>query len=302
MSTPTTHDPLVVNTKDGAVWMRRAVTREGRGLYAVTDAPKCCPEFVMATLTELAEHGIAGSADALPMPVGPKPLALTEQQIDALAAAGNRVVNDAVHQDLCMCDAWPEKCISTGAYFMGAWDVSGLETALPAVIALWESMRSDVLTELLRTAEAYAAQLEGRLREIEKTPFSLGEDPIAYELTPGAKAADKLTRLFAPVQALREDEAAEEKASVPAPTATPGPTGRVGQLLDAIRTDPGTWTTNKAFEIYRLLPAHAGMPLGQIRTFARGDLRDLAAWGHLTASETSGRREYHLNTRKGGNA
>lgn len=71
MSASTTSDPLVVNTQDGVVWMRRAVTREGRGLYAVADAPKCCPEFVMATLAELAEHGIAGMADALPMPVGP---------------------------------------------------------------------------------------------------------------------------------------------------------------------------------------------------------------------------------------
>lgn len=81
-------------------------------------------------------------------------------------------------------------------------------------------------------------------------------------------------------------------------TAAPGPTGRVAQLLDAIRTHRGTWTTSTAFEVYRLLPAHAGMPLGQIRTIARGDLRDLVAWGHLTVSEESGRRKYQLKTRK----
>lgn len=68
-----THDPLVVNTKDGVTWLRRAVTGEGRGLYAVTDSCKC-PPYLMATLAELAEHGIAGSADALPMPVGPERL------------------------------------------------------------------------------------------------------------------------------------------------------------------------------------------------------------------------------------
>lgn len=71
MSAPTTRDPLVVNTKDGVVWQRRAVTAEGRGLYAVTGSCSC-PEFLMATLAELAEHGIAGSADVLPMPVGPQ--------------------------------------------------------------------------------------------------------------------------------------------------------------------------------------------------------------------------------------
>lgn len=64
--------PLVVNTTDGTCWTRRAVTRGGLALYAV--AGVCdCPEFVMATLAELAEHGIAGSADVLPMPVGPEP-------------------------------------------------------------------------------------------------------------------------------------------------------------------------------------------------------------------------------------
>jgi hypothetical protein len=73
MSAPTSHDPLVVTTKDGVSWLRRAVTQDGRGLYAVTDSCKC-PEYLMATLAELAEHGIAGQADAVPMPVGPGPL------------------------------------------------------------------------------------------------------------------------------------------------------------------------------------------------------------------------------------
>jgi hypothetical protein len=81
VSAPVSHDPLVVNTSDGAVWMRRAVTRDGRGLYAVADAPACCPPFVMATLAELAEHGIAGSADALPVPVGPERRALSAKRL-----------------------------------------------------------------------------------------------------------------------------------------------------------------------------------------------------------------------------
>ena len=84
---------------------------------------------------------------ALPMPAGPAPqlLSLTEEQIEALVAAGDRVVNDAVHEDLCACDAWPGQCVSTGHYFMGAWDVGGLDTALPAVLGLWEQMRGGEL-------------------------------------------------------------------------------------------------------------------------------------------------------------
>ncbi len=194
MSAPQTHDPLVVNTKDGTVWQRRAVTAEGRGLYAA--AGSCsCPEYLMATLAELAEHGIAGSAYALPMPVGPRSLELSEQQIDALAAAGNRAVNDAVHEDLCMCDVWPRECLSSGGYFQGYWDMGGLETALPAVLGLWESMRGGELkrltarvVELQSAAEAKSAQMDRADRALDASPY-----------------ADRLTRLPAPTSATRED-------------------------------------------------------------------------------------------------
>lgn len=70
MSAPKTRDPLVVNTQDGSCWLRRAVTRDGRGLYALEGTPRCCPEYVLASLPELAEIGLRGMADALPMPVG----------------------------------------------------------------------------------------------------------------------------------------------------------------------------------------------------------------------------------------
>lgn len=67
--------PLVVNTADGTVWTRRGALRGGDPLYAPQGVCSC-PEFVMATLVELAEHGIVGSADVLPVPVGSEPLAL----------------------------------------------------------------------------------------------------------------------------------------------------------------------------------------------------------------------------------
>ena len=87
---------------------------------------------------------------ALPMPMGTEPqvLSVSEQQIEALADAGNRAVNDAAHEDLCMCDGWPEKCSSSGGYFQGYWDMGGLETAIPAVLASWERMRGGELEQL----------------------------------------------------------------------------------------------------------------------------------------------------------
>ncbi|MGW6598463.1 hypothetical protein [Streptomyces sp. NPDC055036] len=89
-----------------------------------------------------------------------EPAELTPEQIDALAAAGNRVVNDAFHEDLCMCDAWPKECLSSGGFFQGYWDTSRFDTAMPAVIALWEVMRND------RDA-AKVAELRARVAELE---------------------------------------------------------------------------------------------------------------------------------------
>jgi hypothetical protein len=42
-----------------------------------------------------------------------------------------------------------------------------------------------------------------------------------------------------------------------------GPTGRLADLLAAIRAQGGRWTTNRAFKAYRAMPALVGMPLGQ---------------------------------------
>jgi hypothetical protein len=64
--------PLVVNTTDGAVFTRRTVV-DGQALYAIAGAPDDCPTSLMATLDELAEHGIAGTADVLPVPMGGAP-------------------------------------------------------------------------------------------------------------------------------------------------------------------------------------------------------------------------------------
>jgi len=79
--------PLVVNTRDGVCWTRRTVTSGGIALYA-PESVKTCPDFVMATEAELAEHGIVGSADALPMPVReePQPRTMLDHARDALRA------------------------------------------------------------------------------------------------------------------------------------------------------------------------------------------------------------------------
>ncbi|MFH9368110.1 hypothetical protein ACH4K8_20810 [Streptomyces anulatus] len=97
---------------------------------------------------------------ALPMPVGePMPVELTEQQLDALSAAGNRALNDHYHEDLCYCRSWPTSCASSG-YFMGMWDTAAFDIGLPAVIGLWESLRNDRHAAKVAELRAERAQLQ----------------------------------------------------------------------------------------------------------------------------------------------
>jgi hypothetical protein len=99
---------------------------------------------------------------------------------------------------------------------------------------------------------------------------------------------------------LTDHEETREKATdAQSATATPGPTGRLAQLLDAIRTHRGEWTTKRVQDLYRLSPlSPPNAPEGRLRHVARGDLRDLHTWGYLVLHEDTGRRFYTLATRK----
>ncbi|WP_431781780.1 hypothetical protein [Streptomyces chumphonensis] len=57
----TTKDPERVQTSNGTIWSLRAATRGGAGLYAPVEVREC-PRLVMATLAELAEHGVKAVA------------------------------------------------------------------------------------------------------------------------------------------------------------------------------------------------------------------------------------------------
>lgn len=85
MSAPT-HDPLVVNTADGSCWVRRASTRDGRGLYALSGAVAGVPELVLAPLRELAELGLRSMTDVLPVPVGGSPELTRVAELEARIA------------------------------------------------------------------------------------------------------------------------------------------------------------------------------------------------------------------------
>lgn len=78
-----------------------------------------------------------------------------------------------------------------------------------------------------------------------------------------------------------------------------GPTGRLAHLLAAIRREGGEWTTLRVIRLYQqanLGPRNA--QIAHMRSVARGDLRDLRAWGWIRQHDVSRRRYFTLNSRK----
>lgn len=73
-------------------------------------------------------------------PTPPEPVALTDEEMQILADAGDEAVNAANHADQCGCDTWPTTCHSD--YQPGTWDAMGWYTGLPAVLAAWEQLRA----------------------------------------------------------------------------------------------------------------------------------------------------------------
>lgn len=87
-----------------------------------------------------------------------------------------------------------------------------------------------------------------------------------------------------------------EAGATSAPAA--GPTGRTAELLTAIRRQGGRWDTTRAVRLYRRLTVTAAIADTKLRQVAKGDLRDLHAWGYLTLHDEPSNRHYTLTTRK----
>lgn len=164
MSAPSTRDPLVVNTQDGSCWTRRAVTREGRGLYGLEGTAKDAPELVLSSLADLAGHGLASMADALPMPVGPRTLDVVEEELTGASLS-------LYEEEL---------------------ETARLRLALASAQRGRRELRSQV-AGLLAERHVTNEALDDAVKELR-----------ARESASVARSADRLTAFFAPPQALRE--------------------------------------------------------------------------------------------------
>lgn len=77
-----------------------------------------------------------------------------------------------------------------------------------------------------------------------------------------------------------------------------GLTGRLADLYATIRRQRGRWNATRTVRLYRRLDSAVDLPDTKVRAVARGDLRDLHAWGHLVLHDEPSNRHYTLNTRK----
>ncbi|MFJ7525150.1 hypothetical protein ACIQ1S_09505 [Streptomyces griseus] len=126
-------------------------------------------------------------------PDQPTPVELTEQQLDALIDAGNQTLNDHYHESQCHCDAWPTSCVSSGGYFMGAWDTDAFAIGVPAVLALWETLRNDRHKAKVAELRADNKALRARIAELTAAP---------------ADEAAELTEAEAELEAMRREHPA----------------------------------------------------------------------------------------------
>jgi hypothetical protein len=195
MSAPVSHDPLVVNTQDGSCWMRRHLTRDGHGLYALAGAVAGAPDSVLARYVELREMGLASVAYAMPMPVG------------STAPDAGRVREELFYEEL-----------ETSARLRLALEsaqrgrrvqrdrIDGLESTNAALrdrLAVLEGQRA-ALAERLRAGQTWRqgrlvsedTVSQSELREIFGIPLAAPLDGVA----------DGIARLTVPLQALREAE------------------------------------------------------------------------------------------------
>jgi hypothetical protein len=184
MSAAETRDPASVTTDDGTVWVRRTITRGGRGLYAPA-AVSGCPEHVMATLEELAEHGVRADSE----PEAARPEAALPSRFTATPAQVNAYLRTILAED-------------TYLRFQQAIGAHALGEVVEDAGVVRASADNDGLYN--------ADWREGWDDAIERIdPDLCGPAPstlIAFadpECPPVAESADRLTRLLAPTQALR---------------------------------------------------------------------------------------------------
>ncbi|MGX1223184.1 hypothetical protein [Streptomyces ambofaciens] len=303
--------PVAVNTADGTCWTRRGETRGGEALYAPEGVCNC-PPFVMATLADLAEHGISGRAYALAMPVGPEPVPVSEHELDvalgeiaaflrvrlALESAkrGRRELRARV------AELEADQAANDREYEAAAGRIAELEqqakprelrevtapdfyqpghTYGTSGLSDWKFRVDHVTTH---PADGERTALGWRHFHGVWEPYAYGEDDYDIHQLSDHGLTDECTAYAT----------AREKSSRPAADATPEAAReqRLTQLLDTIRTHRGEWRAGDVVVVRRL----SGGPIQ--RSVARRDLAELYRRGHLNQHGPADGRFYTLKRKR----
>lgn len=199
--------PLVINLRDGSVWERRGVTPEGVALYALAGSCKC-PEYLMATEAELAAMGIAGSADVLPVPVGPEPQRDVEDELTGANLSLWEEEQDNARLRLAWKSARVWRRELRGSYKFAEGSRQRWRTACIEAERERDQLKARV-AELELERHVTNEALDDAVRELREREAAVAAefalDPLTLKARAGA-SADKLTALLAPTQALREDD------------------------------------------------------------------------------------------------
>ncbi|MET7933430.1 hypothetical protein [Streptomyces sp. NPDC005322] len=121
----------------------------------------------------LVPEGGAAELERLRQLVDASPAELSEEQIDALADAGDRALNDYYHERACACALWPESCHTDPAYAKGFWDTGAFAIGMAAVIGLWESLRTEAESRELRRLRARVADAVATVARLEQKRVEL---------------------------------------------------------------------------------------------------------------------------------
>ncbi|MFJ7067541.1 hypothetical protein [Streptomyces sp. NPDC101115] len=137
----------------------------------------------------LVPPGGAAELERLRLLLDAQPVDLTEEQLGALIAAGNRALSDYYHERQCACSEYPESCATNRSYRReaGYWDTDAFALGMGAVLGVWESIRTDAAAAELARLRAHVIELESLADEDRFEPHPItGSAPVRPDPPRGA--------------------------------------------------------------------------------------------------------------------
>ncbi|MGW3570178.1 hypothetical protein ACWDSL_41010 [Streptomyces sp. NPDC000941] len=202
------------------------------------------------------------------------PAELSAARVKALAAAGARAVADSTHSRMCGCDLWPAECPN---YRPGPWHTNTFIAGIPAVIGLWESLRTEVEGRELRRLRERVAELEAAA---ELEPSGVPVPPPGLSTTEAVgQLRDALGNGDAPSQVVSTADDVPVPVLLDETACASVLVTRYCEAVDTKWVHTGDWSEGGNWPLYR--EAHA---TGAVQPLTADEIRH--GMGELTEVET----------------